>query len=174
MKYTTVALALAATVLAQDSPSTGVPSCAQDCITQATIGNKIAGCTTGDIKCVCSNDSFLSSIACCLADACDKDGQSQAVNFARSICTGAGVSVPGEVVCNQSASSTGSQTGTQTSETQSSTATGTADENQPTESGSSGGDGGDNSGGDGNGAVGNVASVVAAFSGALVVAMALL
>ncbi|KEZ44163.1 Uncharacterized protein SAPIO_CDS3087 [Scedosporium apiospermum] len=99
MKFIAVTLALAAAALAQDTPSTRIPECANSCVTQATSGNKIAGCNQGDIKCVCSNDSFLDSIACCLVDVCDEAGQKAAVSFALALCSGAGVSVPSEVVC---------------------------------------------------------------------------
>lgn len=70
-----------------------------ECINDATVGDQIAGCGQGDIKCVCENDQFLDNIACCLSSACDEEGKDQAVSFARQICTGAGVEVPDEVVC---------------------------------------------------------------------------
>lgn len=139
MKYATLALALTATVLAQDV-STEIPECAVgprspdgptapyprhpsapdkqgrantrtppqgECVNVATVGDKIGGCSQGDIKCICSNDKFLDNIACCLSSACDDDGKDKAVSFARSICGGAGVDVPDEVVCNNPSAPSG-------------------------------------------------------------------
>ncbi|PKS10624.1 hypothetical protein jhhlp_002379 [Lomentospora prolificans] len=126
MKFIAVTLALAAAALAADTPATSIPPCANDCITGATTGTKIAGCNQGDIKCVCSNSNFLDSIACCLADACDADGLTAAVSFARALCGGAGVEVPEEVVCKSGDSNTsGDATGTATDSQSSSTPTGT-------------------------------------------------
>ncbi|KAL2113360.1 hypothetical protein VUR80DRAFT_4197 [Thermomyces stellatus] len=108
MKYAATVLALAAAALAQDI-STDIPSCAGECVNVATVGDKIAGCSQGDIKCICENEDFLDNIACCLNDACDQEGKDQAVSFARQICSGAGVEVPDEVVCKKPSGA--SQTG---------------------------------------------------------------
>ncbi|KAK1970882.1 hypothetical protein LY78DRAFT_652485 [Colletotrichum sublineola] len=102
-----VAIALAGLAAAQ----TDLPTCAQSCVTQFTSGNAIAGCSNLDVKCICSNDNFLNGIACCLAGACPEADQKTAVKYAQNICTGAGVSVPDQVVCKTAnASASGSQT----------------------------------------------------------------
>ncbi|KAK2000774.1 hypothetical protein LX36DRAFT_654026 [Colletotrichum falcatum] len=110
MKFSVaVAIALAGLAAAQ----TDLPKCAQGCVTQFTSGNAIAGCSNLDVKCICSNENFLDGIACCLAGACPEAEQKTAVKYAQNICTGAGVSVPDQVVCktaNASASASASQT----------------------------------------------------------------
>ncbi|KAL6873072.1 hypothetical protein J3F83DRAFT_600126 [Trichoderma novae-zelandiae] len=98
-----------------------IPDCATGCVTKYTTGTSIAGCGQLDIACICKNSDFLNGIACCLASACDKDSQEQAVQYAKQICSSAGVSTPDDVVCNEKpASETGSAT---ESATQSATAT---------------------------------------------------
>ncbi|KAJ0135912.1 GPI-anchored CFEM domain protein [Colletotrichum tanaceti] len=92
----------------------------QGCVNQYTSGNAIAGCSNLDIKCICSNAGFLDGIACCLASACPASEQENAVRFAKNICTGAGVAVPDQVVCNSgnaSSSAGSSATATQTTST---------------------------------------------------------
>ncbi|KAF6815067.1 CFEM domain-containing protein [Colletotrichum musicola] len=105
MRFAAVAIALAGLAGAQVSQ---LPACAQECVNKYTTTNAIAGCSQLDIKCICSNSGFLDGIACCLAAACPKADQDSAVKFAKDICTGAGVSVPDQVVCkNATASGTG-------------------------------------------------------------------
>ncbi|KAK1975497.1 hypothetical protein LZ30DRAFT_605506 [Colletotrichum cereale] len=107
MKFSmAVAIALAGLAAAQ----TDLPTCAQSCVTQFTSGNAIAGCSNLDVKCICSNENFLNGIACCLAGACPEADQKTAVKYAQNICTGAGVSVPDQVICKTAnASASGSQ-----------------------------------------------------------------
>ncbi|TFB00300.1 hypothetical protein CCMA1212_007967 [Trichoderma ghanense] len=95
-----------------------IPDCATGCVTKFTTGTSIAGCGQLDIACICKNADFLNGIACCLTTACDKDGQAQAVKYAKQICSSAGVSTPDDVVCNESSSSaTESATATDDSST---------------------------------------------------------
>ncbi|KAH0491256.1 hypothetical protein TgHK011_002693 [Trichoderma gracile] len=95
-----------------------IPDCATGCVTKYTTGTSIAGCGQLDIACICKNSDFLNGIACCLASACDKDGQAQAVKYAKQICSSAGVSTPDNVVCNENSSSaTESATATDDSST---------------------------------------------------------
>ncbi|TIC93879.1 GPI-anchored CFEM domain protein [Colletotrichum higginsianum] len=118
MKFAII-IALAGLAVAQ----TDLPTCAQGCVNQYTTGNAIAGCSNLDIKCICSNAGFLDGIACCLASACPAAEQENAVKFAKNICTGAGVTVPDQVVCKSgNASSSGSPaTATQTGTAQTGT-----------------------------------------------------
>jgi cobalamin biosynthesis Mg chelatase CobN len=67
-----------------------------------TSGSEIGTCGNLDIQCICSSASFLSSIACCLASACDAADQQAAVAYAKQICTTAGVTVPNAVSCASS------------------------------------------------------------------------
>ncbi|RSL49246.1 hypothetical protein CEP54_012525 [Fusarium duplospermum] len=80
-----------------------IPTCAQPCVDKYTTGKGIAGCGQFDFKCICSNESFLDGIACCLEDECDDKGKEATVDYAKKICSTSGVEVPDEVVCKDSA-----------------------------------------------------------------------
>ncbi|KAK1449788.1 hypothetical protein CMEL01_07124 [Colletotrichum melonis] len=110
MRSSVVVVALAGFAAAQQN---ALPTCAQGCVNQYTTGSGIAGCSQIDVKCICSNSGFLDGIACCLAGACPQADQDTAVKYAKDICTGAGVTVPDQVVC-KSANSTSSATASQT------------------------------------------------------------
>ncbi|KAH7006013.1 hypothetical protein EDB82DRAFT_492222 [Fusarium venenatum] len=106
-----------------------LPKCAQPCVDQYTTGGGVAGCGQLDIKCICSNQNFLSGIACCLDEKCDTVGKETAVKYAKQICATAGVTdLPDDVKCDKSAAS-GTATGatTPTSSDSSSTASATGD-----------------------------------------------
>ncbi|KAL6818561.1 cell wall protein [Trichoderma sp. SZMC 28013] len=114
----------------------GIPTCATGCVTQFTTGTSIAGCGQLDIACICKNADFLSGIACCLVSACDKDAQTQAVQYAKQICSSAGVSTPDQVVCNEKSSSSteASHESTTASESSASTATTGSSDSSTTDS----------------------------------------
>jgi hypothetical protein len=83
-----------------------LPKCAQPCVDQYTTGGGVAGCGQLDIKCICSNQNFLSGIACCLEEKCDTEGKDAAVKYAKQICSTAGVKdLPDDVKCDKSAAS---------------------------------------------------------------------
>ncbi|KAF5671794.1 cell wall protein [Fusarium heterosporum] len=83
-----------------------LPKCAQPCVDKYTTGGGVGGCGPVDIKCICSNEDFLSGIACCLEEKCDADGKEEAVKYAKQICSTAGVkNLPDEVTCKQSSAS---------------------------------------------------------------------
>ncbi|RFU73886.1 cfem domain-containing [Trichoderma arundinaceum] len=105
MKSSVLSLVFAAALAAAQD---GIPTCATGCVTKFTTGTSIAGCGQLDIECICKNADFLNGIACCLTSACDKDSQAQAVDYAKQICSAAGVSTPDQVVCNESSSSSSS------------------------------------------------------------------
>ncbi|KAM0427525.1 hypothetical protein ACHAPT_007485 [Fusarium lateritium] len=107
-----------------------LPTCAQPCVDKYTTGKGIAGCGQFDFKCICSNESFLDSIACCLEDECDDKGKDAAVDYAKKICSTSGVKVPDEVVCKDSAKESANANASGSSAAASGTAT-------ETESGSS-------------------------------------
>ncbi|KAF5544081.1 CFEM domain-containing protein [Fusarium mexicanum] len=101
---------LAGLVAAQEK----LPKCAQPCVDEYTTGGGVAGCGQLDVKCICSNKSFLSGIACCLEDKCNASDQETAVKYAKQICSTAGVTnLPDQVTCDKSAAS-GSASGTTT------------------------------------------------------------
>lgn len=95
----------------------------QDCASQQFSGGSYAGCGT-DPKCICSNQSFLGNIACCLTGACNEADQSSAITFATQICSAQGVAVPTAVSCSTAASAGASGTATSGSSSASATATG--------------------------------------------------
>ncbi|KAJ4855114.1 CFEM domain-containing protein [Trichoderma breve] len=115
----------------------GIPTCATGCVTQFTTGTSIAGCGQLDIACICKNADFLNGIACCLASSCDQAAQTQAVNYAKQICSSAGVSTPDSVVCNEKSSSSSTEAShesTTASESSSSTATTGSSDSSTTDS----------------------------------------
>jgi len=100
MKVSAVAIALTAllTVAVAQSLS-GLPTCAQSCVQLPS------SCNPLDVKCICSAQSFLSSITCCVAHACSQADQETTVKFAQQLCGSAGVtSIPSAAVCPTSTS----------------------------------------------------------------------
>ncbi|KAM0287689.1 hypothetical protein ACHAQH_000219 [Verticillium albo-atrum] len=116
-------LALVGLVAAQ---STGdLPRCAQPCVIAATTGGNIGGCGQFDVECICSNKSFLDDMACCLADSCSQQEQQAAVDFAKRLCRGSGVTdLPDSVVCSTAASTATAATTTAQMTVQTETSTG--------------------------------------------------
>ncbi|KAL2153019.1 hypothetical protein VTH82DRAFT_4174 [Thermothelomyces myriococcoides] len=116
-------LSLAGAVAAQDGLN--LPTCAQTCA-GSLLSSSIGDCGRGDVKCICSNKSFLSDIACCLADDCSPQDQERAVDAARDLCSGFGVTdLPDEVTCSSASSSAASSSATGASTTASSSGSGT-------------------------------------------------
>ncbi|KUL83653.1 hypothetical protein ZTR_11046 [Talaromyces verruculosus] len=117
MKFTTSVLSglalCVANVAAQDFGS--LPPCAQGCAT-----NAIPASCGLDVKCICSASSFITSVSCCVATACDAADQQTTIQFAEQLCAGAGVTnIPSAAGC----SATGAATGATTSAAAGSTAT---------------------------------------------------
>ncbi|KAF8863363.1 hypothetical protein BDZ45DRAFT_119052 [Acephala macrosclerotiorum] len=103
MKVTWVAV-FASFVAAQTF--NGLPSCATTCLTAFESGSSIAGCNSIDIACICSNTSFLSSIACCLAAQCSLADQQAATTYALNLCKANAVTnLPTAVSCTSTATS---------------------------------------------------------------------
>ncbi|KAL2202467.1 hypothetical protein CC79DRAFT_1151971 [Sarocladium strictum] len=114
-------LAFAPPSNAQVAPGSdqSLPTCANSCVQEQTSGNEVDGCSSLDIKCICSNSSFLDDIACCLAESCSEADQEQAVKYTQQLCGSAGVDVPDKVVCStidHSSSSTTSRSSTTSQE----------------------------------------------------------
>ncbi|KAJ5961028.1 uncharacterized protein N7479_008178 [Penicillium vulpinum] len=119
MKFTII-FALAALLTTTAAQGLGdLPDCSKACAT----GSIPQSCGI-DFKCVCESKSFLSDVACCIADKCSKTDQDTTIKVAKSICARGGVTdLPTEVVCSSSKSS--SSSGTSTSASSNSTETGT-------------------------------------------------
>jgi len=123
MKFITIALSLGAAAMVQAQAST-LPACAQTCLGSFTSGSSIGGCSSLDIKCICSAQSFLSDIACCLEGACSAADQASAIKYAQQICETAGVTVPDSLSAAGSCSSSAtSASGSSTSGSSSTTGT---------------------------------------------------
>ncbi|KUJ22372.1 uncharacterized protein LY89DRAFT_728526 [Mollisia scopiformis] len=103
MKFTLIAL-FGGLVAAQTFQ--GLPLCATSCLTAFESGSTIAGCNSLDITCICSNQSFLGSIACCLAANCDAADQQAATQYAINLCKANLVTnLPTAVSCTSTATS---------------------------------------------------------------------
>jgi hypothetical protein len=87
----------------------------QPCLTKYITSGGIAGCNSLDVTCICSNQSFLGDVACCLAASCDAADQQSATTFADQLCKANGVTVPTAVSCTSTAASTGTSAGSQSS-----------------------------------------------------------
>lgn len=126
MKYISI-VAITAVLAGLTSAQNGLPTCAQSCVTRYTSGSEIGGCTNLDVACICSNSSFLSGIACCLADACEAADEATAVAYAQNLCRTAGVTnLPSAVSCASTASSTASGASSSATGASSSTTSGSA------------------------------------------------
>ncbi|KAL2159445.1 hypothetical protein VTH06DRAFT_2450 [Thermothelomyces fergusii] len=102
------ALAILASAGAVAAQGFDLPQCARACATSFLRGGD---CGT-DPKCICSDKSFLSDIACCLADDCSAEDQERAVSFALSFCRNNGVTdLPSSVSCATAAPSTTATSG---------------------------------------------------------------
>ncbi|KAF7715483.1 Uncharacterized protein PECH_007038 [Penicillium ucsense] len=121
MKFTqfTLAAALLATVSAQGLDS--LPDCSKSCA-----NNAIPASCGLDIKCICADKSFLSSIACCVADKCSQADQETTLKIARGICASGGVTdLPTAISCSATGAASGTSSGTKTA-TSTGTMTGTS------------------------------------------------
>ncbi|GLI72286.1 hypothetical protein PoHVEF18_000456 [Penicillium ochrochloron] len=128
MKFTQLTLAAAAllvTVSAQGLDA--LPDCSKSCATSSIP----ASCGL-NVQCICSDKSFLSNIACCVADKCSPADQEKLLEYpltnvffiaaatlqvAKGICSRGGVTdLPSTISCTSSAgSSSGSAAATGTS-----------------------------------------------------------
>ncbi|KAK6068647.1 CFEM domain-containing protein [Seiridium cupressi] len=108
----------------------GLPDCAfalqKQCVTKFTSGTNIGGCPQLNVSCICSQQSFLSDIACCLADVCSAADQQAAVDYAHSLCSTAGVTVPSAVTCSSKSSGASAGTASSTEPATSAAVTSTA------------------------------------------------
>ncbi|QKX62650.1 uncharacterized protein TRUGW13939_09811 [Talaromyces rugulosus] len=104
MKFTGVTFTIAAFAAGAASQSlSSLPSCAISCATDS-----IPSDCGLDVKCICSAQSFISGVSCCIADACNADDQKTTIEYADKICAGVGVSnLPTSAVCSSTASATG-------------------------------------------------------------------
>jgi hypothetical protein len=94
MQFTTTSSAAVAAVILGlvAAKSSNIPSCAQDCISQYTSGgNPIGNCTGPDVACICRNSTFINQVSCCVDGSCDSSDRDNAINYARGVCSAAGV-----------------------------------------------------------------------------------
>ncbi|KAG4031588.1 hypothetical protein MFRU_009g03490 [Monilinia fructicola] len=137
MKTNFIAFTITSVLAGLTSAQNGLPTCAQSCVTQYTSGSQIAGCANLDIACICSNDSFLSGIACCLAAACEAADEQIAVAYAQNLCKTSGVTdLPSVVSCAATASPTASSSAAPTGTSGTNTTVGTSTATGPNASSS--------------------------------------
>ncbi|KAJ5162896.1 uncharacterized protein N7500_004726 [Penicillium coprophilum] len=113
MKFT-ITFALAALLTTAAGQGLGdLPDCSKTCAT----GSIPESCGI-DFKCICESKTFLSDVACCVADKCSQEDQDKTLKVAKSICARGGVTnIPTEVVCSSSKSSTSTSTSSNSTET---------------------------------------------------------
>ncbi|KAJ5894377.1 hypothetical protein N7495_006068 [Penicillium taxi] len=98
MIFTIIFAALASIVAAQGM--SGLPECAWE-QQKACVTHSIPTTCGMDVACICKSGSFLSSIACCIAEKCSEDDQDTTLSAANSICAGGGVTdLPESVICS--------------------------------------------------------------------------
>ncbi|KIV77579.1 hypothetical protein PV11_09368 [Exophiala sideris] len=116
MRFAIVAIStlLAGIVSAQSSPS--IPTCADTCISDALP----ASCNLAP-ACICSTQSFISGISCCIYKSCDTADQQAALAYAHSICDPVGYSSVLPATAGCSANSTSSATAASSNGTASAT-----------------------------------------------------
>ncbi|MCJ1392700.1 hypothetical protein MMC18_005571 [Xylographa bjoerkii] len=91
MQYSKIALlaALAAPLVAAQDLS-GLPSCA---LTPAISALGSTGCALTDVACICKNTGFLTSLETTVEAACDAADLATALQFAKTLCLSAGVTL---------------------------------------------------------------------------------
>ncbi|KJY02068.1 hypothetical protein TI39_contig262g00023 [Zymoseptoria brevis] len=104
---------LASTALAQGTQ--GLPPCAAECVNEKQNGQQgYGGCTSLDIKCICTQGTFIADLACCVSTKCDAAGQEATIQFANAICgsENAAGALPTTATCASAAASTGTAAAT--------------------------------------------------------------
>jgi len=91
MQYSKIAFlaALAAPLVAAQDLS-GLPSCA---LTPAISALGSTGCALTDVACICKNTGFLTSLESTVEAACDAADLATALQFAKTLCLSAGVTL---------------------------------------------------------------------------------
>ncbi|KJZ80311.1 hypothetical protein HIM_00161 [Hirsutella minnesotensis 3608] len=92
MKSTIIAIAaLVASASAQNTLTTCLQGC-NDRMNSASKAKEL-GCSQGDLKCLCTNPSFMFGFRDCANQACTADGSRQLLDAAMKQCQGAGVAI---------------------------------------------------------------------------------
>jgi len=81
-------VSLAVLALAAASQAASIPLCSAICVTNAIAGT---GCLASDTTCICSSDTFLSSVANCAEATCK--GDLSAMASTEGLCASAGLKV---------------------------------------------------------------------------------
>lgn len=141
-----------------------LPPCAETCAAAFTTPGEVAGCNGQNIACICSNSTFISSIACCLSANCDAADQVIATGYAQQLCGDNGVTVPSAVSClSSSSTATATQSSATSNLTVATTATTTSSKTSSTATTASTGGAGFNNAGIGAGVAGGLLAVLALF-----------
>ncbi|KAL6706386.1 hypothetical protein ACN47E_005492 [Coniothyrium glycines] len=79
-----------------------LPTCAQTCFASG-----VGGCASADIACICQSTS-LNAITCCVSASCSTSDIDSTTNFARTLCSGAGITIDTNPSCANSPASAAS------------------------------------------------------------------
>ncbi|KAK9325704.1 hypothetical protein V1517DRAFT_305121 [Lipomyces orientalis] len=77
--------AIAALVAAQQPPA-----CASTCITGSLSSSN---CETASVQCLCTSQSFIDAVVSCVQSTCQSSDYGAALDYAQSLCSGAGVTL---------------------------------------------------------------------------------
>ncbi|KAJ8116460.1 hypothetical protein OPT61_g2110 [Boeremia exigua] len=108
MRFSIVAAiaTFSATVLGQGNLVGQIPQCAQSCFGTDNLGS----CNLIDVACICGS-SAITQVACCVLSSCSQSDIDTTINFATTLCRGAGVTLNTNPDCgaaNSSASASSS------------------------------------------------------------------
>ncbi|MCJ1230318.1 hypothetical protein MMC12_006991 [Toensbergia leucococca] len=113
----------------------GLPTCAQTCLSNATTAQ--GTCSNVDIHCLCSNINYIDALSCCLSQKCNANDQqrkafhqksiqtpntltsaTEALTFNSQLCTTVNVTIPNFIGCSiQSTSKSSGASDSSTSDT---------------------------------------------------------
>ncbi|KAK1780151.1 hypothetical protein QBC45DRAFT_409203 [Copromyces sp. CBS 386.78] len=123
MKVTAALFSLAFASFAAAQDLGNLPSCATECATPY-LANGIGNCNR-DPKCICTDETFIKDIQCCLLEKCQPDQLDAAAGFAVTFCKNNGATnFPTKATCATAAANTGSTSASATAVV--TTGTGTA------------------------------------------------
>ncbi|KAH6612500.1 hypothetical protein C7974DRAFT_405716 [Boeremia exigua] len=125
MRFSVIAAVatFSATVLGQGLVGQ-IPQCAQSCFGTDNLGT----CNLIDVACICGS-SAITQVACCVLSSCNQADIDTTINFASTLCRGAGVTLntsPDCAAANSSSSASSSASASASAAASSSAASGSA------------------------------------------------
>ncbi|KAF8245333.1 hypothetical protein K440DRAFT_662805, partial [Wilcoxina mikolae CBS 423.85] len=92
MKFSLALVATAAAVLVSAQDLSQLPDCSKQCAGTAMAA--ASTCKATDIKCICNDKAFMTTIGPCVKTSCDAADQKKTIQFAVTLCKNAGVDIP--------------------------------------------------------------------------------